>query len=99
MNETVGKDGVWLPLSLAIPMMECYFGGGPRRTELRPQLEGDSEMGSAAEDPGHLVAVEAVQKMVPRGFAARKYGVKHGAGHHETPEGEEIAGADAGPAG
>lgn len=36
---TPQQPGVWLPLSLAIRILDCYFGNGPRHSGSTPPAE------------------------------------------------------------
>lgn len=36
---TPQQPGIWLPLTLAIRVLDCYFGSGPRYSGSTPQIE------------------------------------------------------------
>ena len=80
MNDpTPTSTGVWLPLSIAIPMMECYFGDGPR-SRGRTDSSIPPPVPREAPEPVKPVPSSAPNSVVsplagftPRGAAARAY--------------------------
>lgn len=66
------SKGMWIPLALATRLMECYFGGGPRRCEetgtanLPPPVQKPEVPRVKLENP--------MARAVPRGYAERKAG-------------------------
>lgn len=75
---TPSSNGVWIPMSLAIPMMECYFGDGPRS---RGRSDGTLPPKPEVPLPSPVIPIPAPQVSVgsplpgytPRGAAARAY--------------------------
>lgn len=75
------SPGIWLPMSLALPMFACYFGDAPRYENRRepartptppPDVEGDSAPRGPMPDPlaAALTArYPATQFAIPRGRA------------------------------
>lgn len=46
------QPGVWLPLPLAIRVLDCYFGNGPRNSGLTPVAELPPPAQNSGGDPG-----------------------------------------------
>lgn len=78
------KEGMWIPMPLAVALLECYFGAGPRYREARTptpapvvplqsnQVQGPPELLDPT-GPGTLQpTIPEPPRFVPRGFAARK---------------------------
>lgn len=80
MNEARfdGDNRISLPMSLFVPMAECYFGSGPRRTpdpEMEPGDPSPEPPASGSEEgtfSPNSVQMASPRTMIPQGFAARR---------------------------
>lgn len=91
-------DGMWIPLPLAMKLLECYFGGGPR-SETAPAPEVQPKTTPIAPVPPteftpvpvsqNTALVDAVRNPYrgwkPRGVAAKPYAMEDKPPEGPTP--------------